>query len=91
MAKATLLDGKNSFSINEPDEKREKMANKIENLWKPKYNKSSLGNKKLTIKFESNGNEKRKILLKLECGNHNINSNNFGLISELLKEFFNQS
>ena len=47
-----------------------------------------LENKKLVIKLETTGSEKRKILLKLESGSSKVHSGNFSLISELLKDFF---
>ena len=52
-------------------------------------NNSKNESKKLMIKLETNGKEKRKILLKLESGSSAVHSSNYNLISELLKEFFN--
>ncbi len=73
---------------------KEKVAEKIESLWgensfrqkKPKFE-----SKKLSIKLETNGTEKRKIMLKMESESPNIHSSNYSLISELLREFFNGS
>ena len=67
---------------------KEKVGNKIESLW----NETSTTNrnskyetKKLVIKLETSGMEKRKISLKLESGSSKVHT------SELLKEFFNGS
>ena len=76
----------------EPFTNKEKFAKKIDSLWN---NNSSLEgkrknqNKKLIIKLESLGKETRKISLKLESSNSNLNVNNYNLLSDLLKEFFN--
>ena len=75
----------------EPHTSKEKVANKIDNLWHDTpLNRSKFKNenKKLLIKLESSGKEMRKISLKLESSNSNINSSNYNLLSELLKEFF---
>ena len=53
--------------------------------------KIKLESKKLVIKLETNGREKRKILLKLESASSSVNPDNCILISELLKEFFKPS
>ena len=72
--------------------KKERAIEQLEDLWgkssKTAENSKCLS-KKLTVKLETNGPEKRKILLKLECGKSKINSNNYHLLSDLLKEFFN--
>ena len=71
--------------------KKERAIERLEDLWgknsKTAENSKYLS-KKLTIKLETNGPEKRKILLKMECGKSKINSNNYHLLSNLLKEFF---
>ena len=72
--------------------KKERAIERLEDLWgkssKTAENSKYLS-KKLTVKLETNGPEKRKILLKLECGKSKINSNNYDILSDLLKEFFN--
>ncbi|GAG99498.1 unnamed protein product [marine sediment metagenome] len=72
--------------------KKERAIERLEDLWgkssKTAENSKYLS-KKLTVKLETNGPEKRKILLKMECGKSKINSNNYHLLSDLLKEFFN--
>ena len=71
---------------------KEKVANKIESLWtESSSNKknSSQETKKLVIKLETRGKEKRKMLLKMESASSKTHANNYNLISELLKEFFN--
>ncbi|MFX1502822.1 MAG: hypothetical protein ACFFDH_17815 [Promethearchaeota archaeon] len=81
----------NSSKI-EPVNRKEKVGNKIDSLWSENsgfYNNSKNESKKLMIKLETNGKEKRKILLKLESGSSAVHSSNYNLISELLKEFFN--
>jgi len=75
----------------EPNTSKEKVADKIDNLWhdtSSNRSKFKNENKKLLIKLESSGKEMRKISLKLESSNSNINSSNYNLLSELLKEFF---
>lgn len=75
-----------------PISNKDKVANKIESLWTEKsshHKNSNNENKKLVIKLETTGKESRKILLKMESTSSNTQSNNFYLISELLKEFFN--
>ncbi len=74
--------------------KKEKVGSKIDSLWDPNSiydKKSKYESKKLIIKLETNGKEKRKILLKLESGSPKVHSSNYNLISELLKEFFNST
>jgi hypothetical protein len=71
---------------------KEQVGQKIESLWGEnsfKERKSKYESKKLLIKLETNGKEKRKIILKLESGSPTVHSNNYSFISELLKEFFN--
>jgi len=71
---------------------KEKVANKIENLWSNNSvheRENKFGTKKLIIKLETSGKEKKRISLKLESNDTNMNSNNYHLLSELLKEFFN--
>jgi len=75
-----------------PLSNKEKVANKIENLWSNKSiqeRDNRFGNKKLIIRLETSGKEKKRISLKLESNDTNMNSNNYHLLSELLKEFFN--
>lgn len=75
-----------------PISSKEKVANRIESLWgensssNKKLNKES---KKLVIKLETSGKERRKILLKMKSTSSKTHGNNYHLISELLKEFFN--
>ncbi|MFX1325824.1 MAG: hypothetical protein ACFE8N_12800, partial [Promethearchaeota archaeon] len=52
------------------------------------YGKIKNEKKQLFIKLKSSGREYRKISLKLESSNADINSGNYNLLSELLKEFF---
>jgi len=71
--------------------KKERAIERLEDLWgksSTTAENSKYLSKKLTVKLETNGPEKRKILLKLECGKSKINSNNYQLLSDLLKEFF---
>jgi anion-transporting ArsA/GET3 family ATPase len=71
---------------------KEKMVNKIESLWdndSSSKGKVKQDTKKLSIKLETSGREKRKVTLKLESNNASVTSSNYTLISELLKEFFN--
>ena len=71
--------------------KKERAIEKLEDLWgkNPKTAQNSkYHSKKLTVKLETNGPEKRKILLKMECGKSEIDSNNYHLLSDLLKGFF---
>ncbi|MHA2283775.1 MAG: hypothetical protein ACXAC5_23270 [Promethearchaeota archaeon] len=84
LEKSTVLNG---YKI-QPKGNKEKIVNKIDSLW-DNDRKSKYECKKLLIKLETTGKEKRKISLKLECGNSNVQSANYTLISELLKEFFN--
>jgi len=75
-----------------PISNKDKVANKIESLWNenlsPHKNYKN-ENKKLVIKIETTGKERRKLLLKMESASSKTQSNNYYLISELLKEFFN--
>ncbi len=71
---------------------KEKVGNKIESFWggnSPVNNKLKYESKKLLIKLETTGREKRKLLLKLESGSPTVHSSSYNIISELLKEFFN--
>ena len=71
--------------------KKERAIERLEDLWgksSKNVENSKFLSKKLKVKLETNGPEKRKILLKLECGKSKINSNNYHLLSNLLKEFF---
>ncbi|MBY9019877.1 MAG: hypothetical protein KGD67_02385 [Candidatus Lokiarchaeota archaeon] len=71
--------------------KKERAIERLEDLWGKNSNtdgNSKYLTKKLKVKLETSGSEKRKIFLKLECGKSKINSNNYDLLSELLKEFF---
>jgi len=89
-----VLEKSRTQTINPIDRarKKERAIEKLEDLW-GKNSKTAENykyhSKKLTVKLETNGPEKRKILLKLECGKSKINSNNYHLLSDLLKEFFN--
>ena len=56
-------------------------------MWKSD-NKNRIQKKKLILKLETNGTERRKIQIKLESGSSKVHDNNYCLISELLKEFF---
>ncbi len=70
---------------------KEKVANKIESLWSNRSaheRNNKFGTKRLIIKLETSGIEKKRISLKLESTNSDVNSNNYHLLSELLKEFF---
>ncbi|MHA2035697.1 MAG: hypothetical protein ACW98X_04645 [Promethearchaeota archaeon] len=70
---------------------KEKMVDKIENLWgngNSNGKKSKFENKKLLVKLETSGTERRKISLKLESSSSNIHSSNYNLLSDLLREFF---
>ncbi|MBY8987326.1 MAG: hypothetical protein KGD61_02640 [Candidatus Lokiarchaeota archaeon] len=72
-------------------DKKERAMEELESLWGSKSNQKGNSrhiSKKLVVKLETNGSEKRKILLKLESGKSSINSNNYHLLSDLLKEFF---
>ncbi len=78
----------------EPLNKKEKVGNKIDSLWSestPLSKNLKFQNKKLIIKLETNGMEKRKISLKLESESPKVSSSNYTLISEIIKEFFNGS
>ncbi len=75
----------------EPFTSKEKVASKIDGLWNNNSSHRSKfknENKKLLIKLKTSGKETRKISLKLESSNSNINTSNYNLLSELLKEFF---
>jgi hypothetical protein len=75
----------------EPYTNKKKVADKIDNLWhdtSSNRSKFKSEHKKMLIKLESSGKEMRKISLKLESSNSNINTSNYTLLSELLKEFF---
>jgi len=71
--------------------KKERAIERLEDLW-GKSSKTTENykyhSKKLTIKLETNGPEKRKILLKMESGKSEIDPNNYHLLSDLLKGFF---
>ncbi len=74
-----------------PNRNKEKIVDKIENLWgngNSNGKNSKFETKKLSVKLETSGKEKRKIYLKLESSSSNIHSSNYNLLSELLKEFF---
>jgi hypothetical protein len=95
------MEKSNTFTLEKPsllsekklksNRNKEKIVDKIENLWgngnsngrKPKFE-----TKKLTVKLETSGKERRKISLKLESSSSNIHSSNYNLLSELLREFF---
>ena len=88
MEKTKLLNNTKKGEFNN----KKKVGNKIESLWGENSsfnNKSKYESKKLLIKLETTGREKRKLLLKLESGNPTVHSSNYNIISELLKEFFN--
>ena len=87
LEKASLL-SESKFKHNR---NKEKMVDKIENLWgngNSNGKNSKFETKKLSVKLETSGKEKRKIYLKLESSSSNIHSSNYNLLSELLKEFF---
>jgi len=74
-----------------PTKKNGELVKKIDSLWENSYpngRSSRKETKKLVIKLETTGAEKRKISLKLESSSSNIDFNNYNLLSELLKEFF---
>ena len=78
----------------DPIKNKEKVAEKIDSLWGENSStnkKSKFETKKLLIKLETNGSEKRKIMLKMESGSPKVHTSNYSLISELLREFFNGS
>jgi len=87
MEKTKIFNGKKM----EPISNKAKIGEKIDNLWgKPASAKKKIPDRKrLTVKLETTGTDKRKLLLKLESGTSNIHTGNYTLISELLKEFFN--
>jgi len=73
---------------------KEKVADKIDSLWGEtslSHRKPKFESKKVVIKLESNGLEKRKFILKMESESPNSHSSDYSLISELLREFFNSS
>ena len=86
MKNLEILNGKKHDSMH----KKTSIGEKLDNSWRnPKpMDKKMLESKKLVVKLETNGKEKRKILLKLESGSSKVHSGNFNLISELLKGFF---
>ncbi|MBY8984359.1 MAG: hypothetical protein KGD65_04770 [Candidatus Lokiarchaeota archaeon] len=74
-----------------PNRKKEKMVDKIEDLWSNNNSNgknSKFETKKLVVKLETSGKDRRKISLKLESNSSNIHSSNYNLLSELLREFF---
>ena len=71
-------------------DKKGRLADKIEDMWKSE-NGVKNQSKKLVLKLQTNGTEKRKLHIKLESGGANVHANNYILISELLKEFFNSN
>ena len=89
MEKKSIFNGKKL----EPVCNKEKLGEKIDNLWgKPStVKRTKPETKKLVIKLETGGTENRKLLLKLESGTSKLHGGNFGLISELLGEFFKDS
>ena len=79
MEKAKLTNNSKVESIRN----KEKVGHKIESLWGENsyYDKNSkYESKKLMIRLETTGKEKRKITLKMECGSPNANSNNYSLV-----------
>jgi len=81
-------------SVIKRTDKKERAMEHIESLWGKQATQEENSNrlsKKLVVKLETKGAEKRKILLKLECGKASINSNNYHLLSDLIKEFFNSN
>ena len=87
MEKENILNGKNLKLLNSD---KDILGKKIDKSWREPQVKEKIkeDTKKLVIKLETSGKEKRKILLKLESGGSSVHSGNFNLISELLKEFF---
>ncbi|MFX0041616.1 MAG: hypothetical protein ACFE8L_01775 [Candidatus Hodarchaeota archaeon] len=69
------------------------LSEKLESLWEKSSDirNSKDQKKKLVLKLETHGVENRKIQLKLESSNSQVNSNNYNLLSELLKGFFNSN
>jgi hypothetical protein len=69
------------------------LSEKIESLWEKSSDirNSKDQKKKLVLKLETSGVENRKIEIKLESNNSQVNSNNYNLLSELLKGFFNSN
>ena len=90
MEKVKVLNGSKLEPLSK--EKKEIMAEKIDSLWGNRNisqeKQLKYENKKLVIKLETRGKEKRKLLLKLESGSSNVHENNYNLLSELLKDFF---
>jgi len=86
MEKLNVLNGTKLDSIN----KKPSIGEILDNSWRaPASMKSKkLDSKKLVIRLETKGKEKRKILLKLESDTSDVHNGNFRLISELLKDFF---
>jgi hypothetical protein len=71
---------------------KQKIGSKIDSLWEENslnQKKNRYNSKKLKIKLETNGIERSKLSLKLETNSPKVRSNNYNLLSELLKEFFN--
>ena len=89
MKNLEILNGKKLETRN----KKPSIAEKLDNSWRAPQpiKKKMLDSKKLVVKLETTGKDKRKILLKLESGTSNVHNGNFSLISELLKEFFKNS
>lgn len=88
MEKVKISTGPKVNSIN----KKEKIGSKIDSLWteSPLYkHKEQFESNKLKIKLETKGKERSKIFLKIENNRPKVQFNNYHLISELLKEFFN--
>lgn len=81
-----LVDKKVGFNSD-----KEKMVKKIEDLWGngiENRKNSKYETKKLFVKLETSGKERRKISLKLESNSSIVHSSNYNLLSELLREFF---
>ena len=91
MQKSKNEDKDQSNLISQNQIRKKRILDKIEDSWKKDEEKhrSKNENKKLTIKLETSGKEKQKILLKLESRSSQINASNYNLLSELLKDFFN--
>ena len=88
MEKIKISSGPKVNSVN----KKEKIGSKIDSLWteNPLYKqKGQFESNKLKIKLETKGKERSKIFLKLKNNRPKVQFNNYYLISELLKEFFN--
>lgn len=86
MEKTSVFNGNRLKTLDTKD----KIADKIDDMWKSDT-KVRPQKKKLVLRLETSGEEKRKIEIKLEAGSSHMHDNNYNLISELLKQFFQTS